>query len=62
MQLSEENTFLVVCACLAGVFLMLGTMCMQYGLAYAGMAVCLPYLIAVSISVGKHADCYDHHI
>ena len=60
VQLSEENSFLVVCACLAGVFLMLGTMCLQYGLAYAGMAVCLPYQIAVSISVGEHKACFKH--
>ena len=62
MQLSEENSFLVVCACLAGLFLMLGSMCLQYGLAYAGMAVCLPYQIAVSISVGKHTGCCKHLI
>jgi len=51
--MSEDNGFLIFCASLAGAFLMLGTMCLQYGLAYAGMAVCLPYLIAVSISVGE---------
>ena len=53
MQLSQDNGFLVFCACLAGVFLMLGSMCLQYGLAYAGLALCLPYQIAISISVGK---------
>lgn len=53
MQLSQDNGFLVFCASLAGVFLMIGSMCLQYGLAYAGVAICLPYQIAVSISVGE---------
>ena len=53
VQLSQDNGFLVFCACLAGVFLMLGSMCLQYGLAYAGLALCLPYQIAISISVGE---------
>ena len=53
MQLSQDNGFLVFCACLAGVFLMLGSMCLQYGIAYAGLALCLPYQIAISISVGE---------
>ena len=59
MQLSQNNGFLVFCACLAGVFLMLGSMCLQYGLAYAGLALCLPYQIAISISVGElqSQDC-----
>ncbi len=52
----------MVCACLAGVFLMLGTMCLQYGLAYAGLAVCLPYQIAVSISVGEHTHGHNQRV
>ena len=53
LQLSQDNGFLVFCASAAGLFLMLGSMCLQYGLAYAGVALCLPYQIAVSISVGE---------
>lgn len=52
-QMTQQNDFVVVCACAAGLFLMLGSMSLQWGMALTGMAICLPFQIAVSLSVGE---------
>lgn len=52
-QLTQQNDFVVACACASGLFLMLGSMSLQWGMALTGMAICLPFQIAVSLSVGE---------
>lgn len=51
--MTQQNDFVVFCACAAGFFLMLGSMSLQFGMALTGMAICLPFQIAVSLSVGE---------
>jgi hypothetical protein len=51
--MTQQNEFVVACACAAGFFLMLGSMSLQFGMALTGMAICLPFQIAVSLSVGE---------
>ena len=43
------------CACMGGLFMMVGTICLQFGMALTSMAVCLPHQIAISLSVGAQA-------
>ncbi|EIE22246.1 fatty acid elongase 3-ketoacyl-CoA synthase 1 [Coccomyxa subellipsoidea C-169] len=57
-QMTQQNDFVVFCACAAGFFLMLGSMSLQFGMALTGMAICLPFQIAVSLSVGVGIDWF----
>ncbi|KAK9914973.1 hypothetical protein WJX75_003193 [Coccomyxa subellipsoidea] len=60
-QMTQQNEFVVACACAAGFFLMLGSMSLQFGMALTGMAICLPFQIAVSLSVGIGIDWFMDH-
>jgi hypothetical protein len=51
-QLVQDNTFVVACACMAGFLMMVGSMALQFGMALTGLAICVPFQIAVSLSVG----------
>ncbi|BDA43213.1 Ureide permease 1 [Coccomyxa sp. Obi] len=55
-QMTQQNDFVVACACVAGFFLMLGSMSLQWGMALTGMAICVPFQIAVSLSIGIGID------
>ena len=51
-QLSQDNSFVVGCASLAGLLMMAGTLCLLFGMAFTGVAVCVLYQTAVSLSIG----------
>lgn len=41
--------------------MMLGSMSLQFGMALTGMAICLPFQIAVSLSIGESIiSCLQH--